>query len=214
MVRQASAILSETQPQVFVSYARQDAEKVLEIARLLENEGATVWRDGDHILGGQYYGEEIVHAIAHSRVVMLMCSPQAFHSDNVHREVLLTWDYYHRRYIPVWLGPVADIPDRFRYCLVGCQWIDAHSQPPERWLPQLLKAFKALGVETKNPAESTPRPDHADNETDRRAACDSTLVTSRFGARTGNWSGSWARGVSARSGRPTTPTCRACRRWP
>ena len=34
-----------TQPQVFVSYARHDAEQVLAIARLLEEEGATVWRD-------------------------------------------------------------------------------------------------------------------------------------------------------------------------
>jgi hypothetical protein len=159
MVREASAIEAGTQPQVFVSYARQDAEQVLQIARLLEQAGATIWRDGDHILGGQYYGEQIVHAIAHSRVVLLMCSPHAFRSDNVHREVLLTWDYYHRRYLPIWLSATTEIPERFRYCLVGCQWIDAHSQPPQQWLPQLLKAFQALGVETtKRPGEATPRP--------------------------------------------------------
>jgi len=153
MIRETSPV--SDQAQVFVSYGRADDEQVLEIARLLEKEGASVWRDGDRILGGQYYGEEIAHAIAHSRVVMLMCSPHSFQSDNVHREVLLTWDYYHRRYIPVWLAPVTDIPDRFRYCLAGCQWIDAHSQPPERWLPQLLKALKAVGVETK---DGTPQP--------------------------------------------------------
>jgi serine/threonine protein kinase len=150
------------QPQVFVSYARQDAEPVRNIASFLEEEGITVWRDGDRILGGQYYGEQIVHAIAHSRVVLLMCSPHAFQSDNVHREVLLTWDYYHRCYLPIWLSPTMDIPVRFRYCLAGCQWIDADSQPSERWLPQLLKAFKALGVESKGPTgqsgESTSRP--------------------------------------------------------
>ena len=101
MNRQASEIGAGTQPQVFVSYARHDAKQVLNITHLLEEEGATVWRDEERILGGQYYGEEIVHAIAHSRVVMLMCSPQAFQSDNVHTEVLLTWDHYHRRYIPV-----------------------------------------------------------------------------------------------------------------
>ena len=152
MARDASANGLDDGPQVFISYARQDAERVLAIARLLEEQGATVWRDADRILGGQYYGEQIVHAIAHSQVVMLMCSPQAFQSDNVHREVLLTWDHYHRRYLPVWLCPATEIPERFRYCLVGCQWIDAHSQPPEQWLPQLLRAFRALGVETRNPA--------------------------------------------------------------
>ncbi len=44
-----------------------------------------------------------------------MCSPHAFQSDNVHREVLLTWDHNHRRYLPVWLSPSMDIPERFRY---------------------------------------------------------------------------------------------------
>jgi predicted GH43/DUF377 family glycosyl hydrolase/serine/threonine protein kinase len=149
MARQRSETRAERQPQVFVSYARQDAEKVLEIVGLLEPQGVTVWRDCDRILGGQYYGEQIVHAIAHSRVVMLMCSPHAFHSDEVHREVLLTWEHYHRRYIPVWLSPEVEIPQRFRYCLAGCQWIDAHSELPERWLPQLLKAFNALGVDDR-----------------------------------------------------------------
>jgi formylglycine-generating enzyme required for sulfatase activity/serine/threonine protein kinase len=158
MASDASANGLDAEPQVFISYARQDAERVLAIVRTLEEQGATVWRDADRILGGQYYGEQIVHAIAHSKVVMLMCSPQAFQSDNVHREVLLTWDHYHRRYLPVWLCPPTDIPERFRYCLTGCQWIDAHSQPSEQWVPQLLKAFRALGVETRNPAGATPRP--------------------------------------------------------
>jgi formylglycine-generating enzyme required for sulfatase activity/serine/threonine protein kinase len=176
MVRESAKVGVGTQPQVFVSYARQDAEKVLQVVRLLEQEGVTVWRDGDHILGGQYYGEQIVHAIAHSRVVLLMCSPQAFQSDNVLQEVALTWDYYHRRYLPVWLSPVMEIPERFRYCLVRSQWIDVHSQPPERWLPQLLKAFQALGVETRDaagrPGESPPEPrlDDADGDTGRRGA--------------------------------------------
>jgi hypothetical protein len=217
MNQQASEIGAGTQPQIFVSYARQDAEKVLTITRLLEEEGATVWRDEERILGGQYYGEEIVHAIAHSRVVMLMCSPRAFQSDNVHTEVLLTWDHYHRRYIPVWLCPPTDIPERFRYCLARCQWIDAHSQPPERWLPQLLKAFNALGVDTKTteiqPDGSRPKPSGAPVESG------STGLRFRprdkpIGVPTGSWSGSWEKGASARFGKPATPICAACRRWP
>ncbi|HEV3257859.1 MAG TPA: family 16 glycoside hydrolase [Gemmataceae bacterium] len=152
--------------EVFISYASKDADRVVPLAQLLEQAGVSVWRDGDRILGGQYYGEQIVHALAHSRVVLLVCSPESFTSDNVHREVLLTWDYYHRRYLPVWVGPPAEVPERFRYCLVGCQWIDAHAQPAEHWLPQLLSALKALGVqaasrtgdpETASPAVSTGR---------------------------------------------------------
>jgi TIR domain len=84
------------EPQVFVSYSRADAEPVRAITRLLEDAGVTVWRDSDRILGGQYFGEAIVH----SRVLLLMCSPHSFESDNVFREVALTWDY-HRHYLPV-----------------------------------------------------------------------------------------------------------------
>ncbi len=135
---------------------------MLELAHLLEANGITVWRDGDRVLGGQYYGEEIAHAITHSRVIMLMCSPHSFQSDNVRREVLLTWEYAHRRYVPVWLSPATEIPERFRYCLAGCQWIDAHSQHQDQWLPQLLKAFRALGVDIndepeRHPARTEPR---------------------------------------------------------
>jgi len=77
MIREPSQIEADAQPQVFVSYARFDAEQVIAIVRLLEEEGITVWRDGDRILGGQSWAEAIAHAIAHSRVFMLMCSPHS-----------------------------------------------------------------------------------------------------------------------------------------
>ena len=115
----------------YSSATRKDAERVGVITRLLEDAGASVWRDSDRILGGQYFGEEIVHAIAHSRVLLVMCSPHSFESDNVFREVALTWDY-HRRYLPVWLTPPVEIPARLRYALVSPQWVEAHSGPPGR----------------------------------------------------------------------------------
>lgn len=69
---------------------------------------------------------------------------------------------------------MTEIPERFRYCLVGCQWIDAHSQPPEQWLPHLLKALRAAGVETKvikprsGEAMPTPAPVGSSGESERR----------------------------------------------
>jgi hypothetical protein len=139
---------AKTQPDIFISYASKDADRVVPIARLLEKAGVSVWRDGDRILGGQYYGEQIVQALTHSRVVLLMCSPDSLASDNVHREMLVNWEYGCRAYVPVWITPPVEIPERFRYCLVGCQWIDAHAEPPEVWLPRLLSALGALGVRT------------------------------------------------------------------
>jgi serine/threonine protein kinase len=132
--------------QVFVSYGSKDAVRVVPIAKLLEKAGVSVWRDGDRILGGQYYGEQIVHAIAHCELFLLICSPHSFGSDNVHREVLVNWEWGRSPYVPVWIGPPMEIPERFRYCLAGCQWVDATAQSPDAWLPQLLSALKAHGV--------------------------------------------------------------------
>ena len=132
--------------QVFVSYGSKDADRVVPIARLLEKAGVSVWRDGDRVLGGQYYGEEIVHAIAHCELFLLICSPHSFGSDNVHREVLVNWEWGRRPYVPVWIGPPMEIPERFRYCLAGCQWVDASAQASDVWLPRLLSALKAHGV--------------------------------------------------------------------
>jgi len=171
MLRETAHVSDQVHPQVFVSYAGADTEQVTAITRLLEQEGVTIWRERDCILGGQCWGEEIVHAIAHSRVVMLMCSPHSFQSENVCREVWLTWDY-HRRYIPVWIAPVMEIPEGLRYCLAKLHWIDVHSQPPERWLPQLLKALKAAGAETQyatpQPGQAAPAPAGAAAGTDQR----------------------------------------------
>lgn len=141
-------------PQVFVSYSRSDVDQVLSIAQQLERAGVSIWRDNDGILGGHYYGAEIVHALAHSKVVLIMCSEAAFRSDNVHREILLTWEYYHRTYVPVWLSPRVEIPERFRYCLVGCQPIEVHGKLPEHWLPRLLAALEALGAGPSVPTVS------------------------------------------------------------
>ena len=75
-----------------------------------------------------------------------ICSPNSFGSDNVHREVLVNWEWGRHPYLPVWIGPPTEIPDRFRYCLAGCQWVDANAESPDAWLPQLLAALKAHGV--------------------------------------------------------------------
>ena len=45
MTTQTPGIGGGTQPQIFISYSRQDAEQVVQIARLLEREGATLSRD-------------------------------------------------------------------------------------------------------------------------------------------------------------------------
>jgi formylglycine-generating enzyme required for sulfatase activity len=152
MIRDNLPVTGADQPQVFISYARKDAGSVDAITRLLEEAGVSIWRDSDRILGGQYFGEAIVHAIAHSRVLLLMCSPHSFESDNVFREVALTWNY-HKRYLPVWLTAPVEIPERLQYALATPQWVEAHSGPPQESLPRLLKALSAMGVDIEGPSQ-------------------------------------------------------------
>jgi hypothetical protein len=45
MTREASPADVTTSPQVFISYAREDSKRVVDIARLLSENGVTVWRD-------------------------------------------------------------------------------------------------------------------------------------------------------------------------
>ncbi len=147
MIRETSPV--DGQAQVFVSYAKLDAEQVIAIVRLLEQEGIRVWRDGDRILGGESWSEAITHAIAHSRVFVLMCSPHSLASDNVHQEVRLAWAHECRRYIPVWLSPVMPFPKQIQYQLEGRQWIEAHAPAGRAPGPQLLEALENLGVNAK-----------------------------------------------------------------
>src|SRR5438874_1876475 len=100
---------------VFVSYARQDAPRVYAVAAELRAAGVTLWRDEDRLLGGVSYNEKIVQAIKQSKAVVLMCSMHAFASDNVHQELMVTWDAAHRCILPLWLTaplPGREIPDR------------------------------------------------------------------------------------------------------
>ena len=138
---------------VFISYSNCDVGEAVRVARLLERAGVSVWRDGEQILGGQYYGERIVHAIKHSRVVLLLCSPDSLASDNVHQEVKLTWDHSHRRYLPLWLVPPIEIPGRFLYNLAGCQWVQTAGRSEDEWLTDVLAGLTALGVSCQRPSD-------------------------------------------------------------
>ena len=66
-----------------------------------------------------------------------MCSADAFASVNVTKEVILTWDFSHKRYIPLMLERGLEIPARLQYCLAGCQRIELAGRTTAAWLPDL-----------------------------------------------------------------------------
>lgn len=132
------------EPDVFISYASRDREQVGEIVRLLESAGVSVWRDKERILGGESYGPRIVHAIKHSRVMVLMCTNASIRSRNVNVELHLAWNYC-RPLLPLHLEPVS-YTEQVEYWLVGPQWIEVLDRPQEQWLLRVLQSLAAIGV--------------------------------------------------------------------
>lgn len=136
-------------PDVFVSYASRNRERVVEIAKHLEAAGVTVWRDQNQILGGENYGPRIVHGIKNCKVLLLVCTVASMRSKNVKQEIQLAWKY-DRPYLPILAEPMDAFPEQIEYWLEGCQWVSMLNRSTDQWLPQVLKALACRGVPISN----------------------------------------------------------------
>lgn len=125
-------------PLVFASYSRQDRARVDGIVREIQRGGVDLWLDREDIGGGTKWPEEIVRAIRSARGVILFCSPHAFESDHVLREISLA-AAYGKPLLPIQLEP-APPPDGFLYYLSTRQIIDLSADPS--WREKLLAALK------------------------------------------------------------------------
>ena len=74
---------------VFISYSREDKEKVLELTAKLRAAGVPLWIDVGGIDGARMWGEEIVNALDNAKVLLLMVSESSVRSHNVAKEVVL-----------------------------------------------------------------------------------------------------------------------------
>lgn len=107
------------QADLFVSYARADLDVVDQILVTIAAAGRQVWIDRAAIRYGQNWAGEIVRAIKESKAVLVMCSPRAFQSDHVKREVYLA-DKYKKPIMPIFVE-AAEPSDDFDYFLAGVQ---------------------------------------------------------------------------------------------
>lgn len=125
---------------VFVSYSRRDGEVVYPMVAEVEASGREVWIDKDEIHAGGNWAGMIVRAIRNSDTFCLMCSAEAFQSDNVRREIYIA-DKYKRKLLPVRLDS-AEMPEDFEYFLIDRQWLDLTAANPEE---RALRLKQALG---------------------------------------------------------------------
>jgi TolB-like protein/Flp pilus assembly protein TadD len=129
---------------VFISYSREDKDRVLELASRLRGAGVSIWIDQGGIDGAAMWGEAIVHAIERAKVMVLMVSESSVRSHNVAKEVVLTSERK-GHILPVLLEPTT-IPPSLKYPLAGIQQIEYFQGPPEENLKAIVRALQKLGV--------------------------------------------------------------------
>lgn len=127
---------------LFVSYAHADNSVVDEVVATVVAQGRAVWFDKGGIGAGEGWAGEIVRAIRGARGVLIMCSPRAFESDHVKREVYLA-DRYKKPMLPVFLEPAAP-PEDFEYFFAGVQWLELHKTPEGERAQAIARALKAV----------------------------------------------------------------------
>jgi TolB-like protein/Flp pilus assembly protein TadD len=138
---------------VFVSYSREDNEKVLELTGKLRAAGVPLWMDVGSIDGAAMWGEEIVNALSQAKVLLLFVSESAVRSHNVAKEVVLASEQK-RHILPVHLQP-TEIPASLKYPLAGIQHIEYFHGDPDENLRTIIRSLERVGV-TLRPPSSAP----------------------------------------------------------
>ncbi len=140
--------------EVFVSYSRLDNDKVLELTGKLRSAGVRLWMDVRNIDGAAMWGEEIVNAVANSKILLLLVSKSAVISQNVVKEVLLASERK-GHILPVDLEP-TEIPGSLKYALAGIQHIEYFRGDADEHLKSILRSLEKLGVAVGAPRAAPP----------------------------------------------------------
>ncbi len=132
---------------VFISYSRDDKDRVLALATELRSAGISLWIDQGGIDAAAMWSEEIVNALENAKVLMLMITERAVNSHNVIKEVTLASERK-GHILPVHLEPTR-IPQGLKYPLAGIQHIEYFQGDQKENLKSILRALERLGIEAK-----------------------------------------------------------------
>ena len=134
---------------VFISYSREDKDRVLELAAKLRSAGVSLWIDQGGIDGATLWGEEIVKALENAKVLLLVVTESAVRSHNVAKEVVLASERK-GHILPVHLEP-TQIPSSLRYPLAGIQHIEYFQGDADTNLRTILRSLERVGVRIAPP---------------------------------------------------------------
>lgn len=142
-----------SQPEVFVSYSRDDSARVLELAGRLRAAGVSLWIDQGGIDAASLWSEQIVTALESVKVLLLIVTESAVHSHNVAKEVMLVSER-NGNILPVHFEPTV-IPPTLKYPLAGIQHIEYFADGnADAALTAILRSLARIGVSVSAPREA------------------------------------------------------------
>jgi TolB-like protein len=127
-------------PDIFISYASQDAAVADAVVGALERAGLRCWVAPRDVVPGALYADEIVRAINEANVVVLVLSEQAVASPHVGKEIERASSK--RRRIVALRTDSASLTRAFEYFLSESQWIDVGSGGIEAAAAKLVDAVR------------------------------------------------------------------------
>jgi adenylate cyclase len=143
--------------EVFVSYSRADQERVFELAARLRAAGVSLWIDQGAIDAASLWSEQIVNALESAKVLLLVVSESAMHSDNVAKEVMLVSERK-GHILPVHFETTV-IPSALRYQLAGIQHVEYfRSGDSDASVKTILRSLERIGVTLAPPPQPASKP--------------------------------------------------------
>jgi TolB-like protein/Tfp pilus assembly protein PilF len=139
-------------PDVFLSYASQDAAVANTVVAALESQGIRCWIAPRDVTPGEFYAGAIVHAIDAAKATVLILSGNAAASPHVVREVERAASKRHP-VISLRLDQ-APLPADLEYFLNTSQWLDASGGDTNRAIPKLVDAVRAAIEKNATPGVS------------------------------------------------------------
>jgi adenylate cyclase len=149
--------------EVFLSYSRDNHDRVFDLVEKLRAAGVSMWIDSGAIDAASLWSEQIVNALESAKVLLLVVTESAVRSDNVAKEVMLVSERK-GHILPVYLEPTV-IPPALRYQLAGIQHVEYFKSGDEASLKAILRALERVGVTLAPPAQpkaAAPAPVHAE----------------------------------------------------
>ena len=131
-------------PDVFISYSRENQQQVVRLVEYLREQGLGVWMDETDIHGATMWTEEIVEAIHKCNLFILAISRHSTGSKNVVKELALASER-EKIILPIYLEQ-CDIPKNMEYQLAGIQNIALYTLDKAKAYEFVHQTIRRLGV--------------------------------------------------------------------